>query len=41
MPGPGVMADIAHFSTSHEQTQLNRGLFFLFFCVFLASKGSD
>ena len=37
----GGVASVAYFITGHEQTQLNRDLFFHFFGVFLASKGSN
>ena len=32
---------VAYFINGHEQTPLNRVCFFIFFNVFLASKGSD
>ena len=38
-PVLGGVDGVAHFSTSHEQTQLNRVCYFHFFGVFLASKG--
>ena len=38
--GPGGVASVAQFITSHEQTHFNRVCRFRSFGVYLASKGS-
>ena len=35
------VARTAHIITGHEKADLNRVFYFLFLCVFLASKGSS